>query len=299
MNIQQLITFLTYSEEKSYTKVALKLNYAVSTVADHIYNLEKEFGVKLISKKGKKGELTESGEILLPYIHSILREYEEAIDAVEFSKGIQGDIKIASIESIALYHLQEILYKFMKKYPNVNMSVSIQDPANFQKLLLREDIDVAIKYDLEDSISDMFDTTILFNTPVVLFCNSKHNLAKKESISKKDLKMQHFIMTQKDSPYTKLLKHILEDDDYHIPMYIDSGVLIKKIVENENVLSLLPEAMIKDDIEKNILHKLNMKELDFSVTAHAMTLKKDWQRPVVKEFLKFIKNEFDILHKTK
>lgn len=73
MDTKQLVTFVTFAKEKSFTKSSMKLNYAVSTLSEHISSLEAELGTQLVERHGKRTALTQNGEIFLEYAHKLCR----------------------------------------------------------------------------------------------------------------------------------------------------------------------------------------------------------------------------------
>jgi len=61
----KLATFIDVAQLRSYTNAAEMLNLTQPAVSQHIKQLEKYYGVKLIKKKGRQISLTEEGDLLL------------------------------------------------------------------------------------------------------------------------------------------------------------------------------------------------------------------------------------------
>ena len=72
MELKYLTTFKTILETGSFQKAAERLNYAQSTITLQMQLLEQELSVKLFEKIGRRMELTQAGEGLLPYIDAVL-----------------------------------------------------------------------------------------------------------------------------------------------------------------------------------------------------------------------------------
>lgn len=66
MDIQYLHTFQTVTKTDSFAQAAEKLGYTRSTVTFRIYQLEREFGLKLFKKIGRQMHLTEKDGISSP-----------------------------------------------------------------------------------------------------------------------------------------------------------------------------------------------------------------------------------------
>lgn len=89
--IKELHSFKTIVEEGTFTKAAAKLNYAQSTVTNHIKKLEEELEVALFLE-GKSNVLTLEGELLKQAVPGLIAQWEEvkeqllnASNTVEYS----------------------------------------------------------------------------------------------------------------------------------------------------------------------------------------------------------------------
>ncbi len=65
MELRNLKTFIRVAELNSFTRAAEQLSYAQSTVTAQIESLEKELGIDLFIRNGKRICLSSSGKDLL------------------------------------------------------------------------------------------------------------------------------------------------------------------------------------------------------------------------------------------
>ena len=77
MEINYLKTFLQVAFTKNFTKTGKILGYSQSSISAQIQQLEKEVGVKLFDRIGKKVALTQHGEEMLPYAQQIISTYTQ------------------------------------------------------------------------------------------------------------------------------------------------------------------------------------------------------------------------------
>ena len=73
--IKELQSFKTIVEEGTFTRAAAKLNYAQSTVTNHIKKLEDELEVALFLE-GKSNVLTLEGELLKQEVPELIAHWE-------------------------------------------------------------------------------------------------------------------------------------------------------------------------------------------------------------------------------
>lgn len=291
MDTKQLITFVTFAKEKSYTKSSMKLNYAVSTLTEHISSLEAELGVKLVESRGKRSYLTKNGEVFLDYANKILSICKEAQEAMDYMNTVHGSLKILSSESLALYRAAPILAKFAKTYPNVELSVSISNPNSFFEKLEAEEIDLVFCYGLSPYDGNAFQATTIFEEDLVYVAYPKHPLTKKDAVLPSDFRSESFLLPHTDCFYRQALKDMLAENGVSLKTKInlDSGSLIKNYVKNGYGISLLPYSVVEKEITSGELCQLHWKGPKITAIAQIITLKKEWLKPAVTELIAFSK----------
>lgn len=290
MDTKQLITFVTFAKEKSYTKSSMKLNYAVSTLSDHINSLESELGVKLVESHGKRTTLTKNGEVFLEYANKILQLYKEAQEAIAYLNSLQGNLKIVTSESVGLYGMAPVLAKFAKAFPNIELSVTISNPINtfFEKLESQE-MDLLLCYGLKPVENNNLNVITLFQEDLVYVAYPKHPLAKKAAVLPSDFRSEAFLLPSTDCFYRQALKDMLAEHNVPLKtkMNLDSGSLIKNYVKKGFGISLLPYSVAREEIEKGELVMLQWKGPALHAIAQIITLKKEWLKPSIQEMVRF------------
>lgn len=122
MQIEDLKTFKTVCDMKSFTKAAVELNYVQSNVTAKIKRLEKHYDAQLLYRDKREVTPTAKGQVLLTYINDILSLVAKA--EADIVKVKQSTLKIGSIETIAATRLPEILEAFRKTDNNTKLNVT-------------------------------------------------------------------------------------------------------------------------------------------------------------------------------
>ncbi len=292
MDTKQLITFVTFAKEKSVTKSSMKLNYAVSTLSEHINSLESELGIQLLERHGKRTTLTKNGEIFLEYANKLLSLWHETQEAMAFQNTVRGPLRVLASESLGLYKIAPVLAKFAKKFPNVELSVSISNPNSFFEKLETEETDVVFCFSLSPYDGNAFQAATIFEDDLVFVAYPKHPLAKKKDIQPVDFRSEVFLLPHTDSFYRQALKDLLEKNSVSLKtkMNLDSGTLIKKYIQAGYGISLLPYSVVQSELLSGELVLLDWKGPVLTAFAQIITLKKKWQKPAVKELIQFMGN---------
>lgn len=288
MDTKHLKTFITFSEEKSYLKASYKLNYAPSTLAEHISSLENELNIKLVESQGKKTILTKAGEKFLLYAQKIMNIYKTACQDMISLNTVKGNLRIMTVESLGLYSMADVFTKFMIKYSDVTLSISIGNSNTAIEKLKKDEIDVAYLYALTPVSLPEIESTVLFKEPLYFVTSPKHVLAQKKLVTPKDFACQTLIQAQKDCYYSKRFEEMLNSNHVKLKgkIELDSGNLIKKYVCSGLGFTILPYSVIRNEIQNNELTILNWLEEDWEAYAQILTLKKEWVMPAVTALIK-------------
>lgn len=109
--------------------VALALQYSPSAVSQQLALLEKEAGVKLLRKVGRRVQLTAQAEILVAHTADIVESLERAeADMAASLTTVAGTVKLAVFQSAALALLPELLTSLSEQYPQVRVEMTQREP---------------------------------------------------------------------------------------------------------------------------------------------------------------------------
>jgi DNA-binding transcriptional LysR family regulator len=151
MDLRHLRTFVAIAELGTVSKAALTLHVAQSALSRQISDLEREFGLPLFDRIGRRLVLTAAGQQLLGSCRSLLagaRSLNEQAQLLRRSDS--GELKVAAspvqIEAV----FSTFLRKYAKRYPNVK--VRLIEAIGTNTLLLLERGEVQLGLSLLQSI---------------------------------------------------------------------------------------------------------------------------------------------------
>ncbi len=139
MNIEYLHEFLILSQTKSYSRSCELLYMNQSTLSKHIKSLEAELDVQLFERSTRNVTLTSYGLQLLPYAEKISHTYYEYNSVLTRQKN--HILSIGVIPSVACYGLLDVLWKFQKENPDININIDEGDSYALKKDLLEHKYD--------------------------------------------------------------------------------------------------------------------------------------------------------------
>lgn len=123
-----LEVFFEVARSNSFTAAARQLAISRSTVTKYVARLEEDLGAKLLSRTTKRVGLTEAGQRVLEEGQRLLETYEQMADDVrESNLKPRGTVKISAPQSFCTHHLLPLVTRFLKRYPDVQVSMMIDD----------------------------------------------------------------------------------------------------------------------------------------------------------------------------
>lgn len=142
MEMRHVKTFCAIVKHGGFSKAALALGYAQSTVTGHIKALENDLHIPLFDRLGKKVLLTKAGHQFHPYALELLAIYEKAQEIPQNNDYLEGTLSITSNESLAVYRLPQLLRTYKQQNPKVNIVLETTTNEHALKKLHEGETDV-------------------------------------------------------------------------------------------------------------------------------------------------------------
>jgi len=290
MQIESLKVFCDLTETESFTKAAQINGVTQSAVSQQISALERAFKSLLIERSKKKFRLTREAQVLYDYSKQIIQTHESLHSKLQELKDIiSGTIRVATIYSIGLHDLPPYVKKFMKNYPTVNVHVEYRRANQVYDDVFSNVVDLGlVAYPQKDS---KLEIVPLRKEPLVLICHPQHPFAKQKSIKLKTLAGQKVIGFEPDIPTRKALDKILREYGVEIKhvMEFDNVETVKRAVEIDAGISIVPIGTVTQEIAKNTLAAVQIEDGEFYRPLAAIYKKNKVLSPAMKQFLGTLK----------
>ena len=291
MQIESLKVFCDLAESESFTKAAQINSVTQSAVSQQISSLERQFKSILIERSKKKFRLTREGQVLYEYSKQIIQTYQSLQSKLQEIKDvISGTIRVATIYSIGLHDLPPYLKKYLKSYPTVNVHVEYRRSNQVYEDVLSNVVDLGlVAYPVRDN---KLDVVPLRRDRLVLVCHPQHPLAKSKSVPLAAIAGQKFIGFQPDIPTRKAIDKILKDRGIQVQhvMEFDNIETVKRAVEIDAGISIVPQGTILQEISKQTLVQLDLEDGEFYRPLAAIYKKNRVLSPAIKQFVSILKS---------
>jgi len=286
MQTKHLLSFLSAARAGSISKASFKLNYAQSTVYEHISALEKELETELYKRTSKGLELTGSGVQLVGYAEKILAVWD--ICKAEIKGTDEERIRICASESISKYYIYEILSEFMKKQPQAGIDLTLVPGTVAVERIRSGACDVALHFGVTPPIKNI--TTVkLFSTKMLFAAHPKHSFARCRERPKTI--QRDVLVSNLDINYVKNMIEsagLVFDQIFCSYARVGGVDLAKNFPLEMNGVILLPEIALSEEIRRGELSVIQWLELGITQDAYLLTPEKSLLPSCAEELIEMI-----------
>lgn len=125
MDIKHLRTFVSVVEQGTVSKAALRLRVAQSALSRQISEFEREIGLTLFDRVGRRLVLTTVGEQLMGECRALLAHAGSLAERMErLRRGDSGVLKIATSPQMIEGVLSTFLHRYAERFPNIQIKLA-------------------------------------------------------------------------------------------------------------------------------------------------------------------------------
>ena len=194
IRLRQLRHFLAAADHGSFRKAAIALAINESSVSRQIRDLEDELGASLFIRHSGGVRLTVAGQEFLRSARHALRQIDIGVTKVAaVGRADQGLLKVGIFSSLASGFLFDLLRKFGRHHPTVQIDLMDGNPAEHVAAVRKLDLDIA--FITGTARWDGCETEHLWCERVFVVLPTDHPLAAKAQLGWPDLTGERFIVS--------------------------------------------------------------------------------------------------------
>ncbi|MGV0918801.1 LysR substrate-binding domain-containing protein [Empedobacter falsenii] len=261
----RLKVFDTVAKRLNFTKAANELNITQPAVTKHIKEIELNLNIKLFERNGTKIKLTKAGEILLKYTEEIFSVYQKMeFEIGQLQEKQKGTLRLGASTTIAQYVLPPILADFRKRFPEIQLSLVIQNSEKIEDLLANHKIDVGL---IEAQIKNRtFHYFPFMKDEIVLVSRQNHSISIKNNIKLDDLKNIPLVFREPGSGTLETIDLALKSkniklNELNIEIQLGSTESIKSYILHSDTLAFLSIQSILQELKNQTLTIIDVKSL--------------------------------------
>jgi len=272
--IRPLHIFYDLLETQSFTETARRHFLTQSAVSQQVKALERRFGHRLIERKRRQITLTAPGRLVYEAAQEIVWRYQRLERALaEAPKDVGGPLRIAATLAVGLYELPPHLSQFLKKHPQVDLKLTYHNAKDVYRVVADHGADLGF-VEFPEPHAQLSIVTFSRDR-LVIIVSPGHAWAGQRRISLTRLDAQPFIAMEAGSPARRVLDQLFESHHLRVPVVraFDSLELIKRGVEVESGVSIVPRMTVLSELRADTLRALEIAEGPFGYPIGIVTRK--------------------------
>ena len=268
MDVNQLEVFVSVAQEKSFSRAAEALHRTQPAVSQAIRRLEAELGEPLFDRSSKDGTLTAAGRVLFEFAQQMLNLRHQAHSAIRELRDLHHGKLSLSANEYTVMSLLPLIPIFRARHPHIKIEVKRSLASRIPSEVIGRDVEIGV---VSFRPTDRAIKSVAVATDeLALIVSPNHPLAAKTEVSVRELGAEAFIAHNVPSPYREKVIKTFEKHrtPLNISMEMPTLEAIKRLVEQEMGVALVPRLAARNEIERKQLAGLAVREMKLERRLH-------------------------------
>lgn len=295
--LNQLHIFLKVAQTQSVTRAAEELNLTQPAVSIQLRNFQDQFDIPLTEVIGRKLFITDFGKEIAAAAENILNQVHAINYKTSSHKGqMAGRLRI-SVVSTGKYLMPYFLTGFLKKNPDVELTMDVTNKSRVIENLDRNEVDFALVSIIPDDMS--VNKIDLLENKLVLVGNKETRLHKDEGVRELFSRLP-LIYREAGSGTRQAMERFIERHQLKVKrkMELTSNEAVKQAVLAGLGYSIMPMIGIKNELSNSQIRVIPVKGLPIKTMWQLIWLKGKNLSPVANAFAQYITKEKEAIIKT-
>lgn len=271
IDLQKIETFLCAAEKLNISEAAKQLHLSQPTVSHQIKLLEQELGATLFIRSSTGLQLTEAGQLLLPWARRLLHDSANLQAMMSSLQEIAGELRIACSTTAGKYILPQLAARFRLRYPGIQVRIPACAPEKVTFDLLDGDAHLGV---MSREVGDAnLEIQEFFHDMITLIVPAKHRWALRSSIEPSELLEEPVIMREPTSGtrhvvLEELAKHDISLEDLNIFLELGNAEAIVRTVASGYGVAFVSELAASYPLEQGNIVSIRVEGLNLQRTIY-------------------------------
>ncbi len=262
MHLKSLRVFCDVVGRRSFSRAADDNGMTQSGASQIVHHLEDYLGVKLIDRSKRPFVLTPEGRVFYEGCRGLVQKLYALEEEVRtLHQEVEGRVTVASIYSVGLSHVNRCVKEFLSLHPKANVRVEFQHPQRVCELVESNQVDMGlISY---PKTSRTIKATPWRDEPMMLVCAPHHSLAGRRSVALTELDGLDMVGFDPDLRIRREVDKVLAEHgvNVRVAMEFDNIETLKRAVEINSGVSLLPEPTVRREVQLGSLVSIPLSDI--------------------------------------
>lgn len=255
--LRQLQIFLAVAKHQNISRAAQSLHMSQSAASEAILNLEHTYKVALFDRVSNKLSLNAIGQTIRKEAESLIAHCQSFEEVLRDHTDV-GHIKVGASFTIGNHLATRYLSGYLAAYPEADVQLDISNSPDVVSKVLNYEIDIGM---IEGEIQHKELELIPWRQDeLVVFCAADHPLAKKKTLTNRDIKDAMWILREPDSgaryTFDRALAGLLPDINIYLELKHNEA--IKNAVESGLGIGCLSRIVLEKNFANGDLVPLTL-----------------------------------------
>lgn len=249
MAFDNLRLFRDIAQTRNLTRAAETNGITPSAASQHLNELEKTLGARLLDRSTRPLSLTPEGRLYSEFCRDVLRRHEEFLVALgQLRADVEGTVRVAAIYSVGLSEMSELELELNRRLPDVHLDVQYLRPEKVYEAVSADRVDLGlVSYPEPTRDIAVIDWR---DEEMALAAAPSHPLAKLPRIQPEDLEGADFVAFDHDLPIAREINRYFRSHDVTVnaTMHFDNLQTIKEAVMLNEGISIVPRRLLRREV---------------------------------------------------
>ena len=263
----RLKVFYSVAVNLSFTKASKELFISQPAISKHIHELELQYKTPLFHRTGNRIALTQAGELLLSHTRQLLALYRQLdFEMNLLTDNFSGELRLGASTTIAQYVLPPILADFIRKFPQIKVSLFNGNSQDVERALLDGRITLGLVEGTTHQPALSYTTCAKDELVVVAHAGSV--LAQQDEITLQELCSLPLVLRESGSGTLDVVENVLashqiKPSQLNILLQLGSTESIKLFLENSEALGIVSIRSVTRELMSGQLKVIDIKDCLF------------------------------------
>lgn len=244
--------FVSVARNRSFTKASRELFISQPAITKHIQELEMQYRIPLFERSRNQVCLTGAGELFLSHATAILQKYKQLdFEMNMLTDHLSGQLHLGASTTIAQYVLPPVLASFIRKFPDIRVSLTNGNSGEIEQALAEGKISLGLVEGNTRLSGLHYDPFIKDELVVVTRAGNKQ--VRQDEISLEQFASLPLVLRENGSGTldvleSALLRHHVRLSSLHILMQLGSTESIKLFLQNSDCLGVVSVRAVREEL---------------------------------------------------
>ncbi|YBV93540.1 LysR family transcriptional regulator (plasmid) [Bacillus sp. PK9-021] len=295
MNLEQMQYIAEVDRTHSISLAAENLHISQAAISQSIALLEKEIGVVIFKRSRLGTTSTNEGKQIIRIANEILNKVNEIRDeAMYLNSSYSGELVIASIPSLFITLLPQVLSKFKSDFPKVKLTIREIGSKEITEGVLKDEVDIGLVI-LSDEMNHKASRSLTIESLLegkMNVCVSKNSpLASRDNLKVKDLRHHPLVIYSGQNWSSYIDRYEQSVGLFNVLCTTDNSEAIKRMIAENLAISLLTDVMLLNDtyVKNGDIIAIPLRDYKPETIQFSVVYPKAGKEKLIQKFLEYLK----------